>query len=127
MTLSPHRRITGVICLCAGLLVIPAYARFPQLSGVLIPLSLIAGAWLITGAGMAVAITTALLAGLASDRSGTWVSAGFYPALAISAGVLAVFLLARRFRQRIQATRDARWAPRRGIDRRRIDSQGEDE
>lgn len=113
MTADLSRRIYGSLCLCAGLLIIPAYDSWPVLGALLTPCALIIGAWLITRATLAIGLTTALLAALATDFTGTWVTAAAYPLLALAAAGVCAVILIERFRQRVAATRSARWTGRR--------------
>ena len=74
----------------------------------------IPAAWLMGQNLAAVALGACLLAVIhSSPSSADWIDARAYPGLAALAGVILVSIFARRFRRRIEETREARWAHRR--------------
>lgn len=80
----------------------------------LIPLIMAGAAWLMVQNAAAVLFGAALLAAIHSDTQNTeWISSRAYPALAALAGAALGYILWQRFRERIEATREARWRHRR--------------
>lgn len=80
----------------------------------LLPLLMAAGAWALVQNLAAVALTVAVLGVIHLDLSGgDWIDRVAWPLLTLAAVVAFLSILARRFRARIAATHEARWADRR--------------
>jgi len=80
----------------------------------ILPLLLVLAAWLMTRSSMAVAFATCTLAALHTDLTGShWIPSLAYPLIAVFAGAVCLVNLTGRFRARMHATHDQRWAERR--------------
>lgn len=80
-----------------------------------LPLLMAAGAWALTRNLTAVALGGTLLAAIHSDlQAAEWIDRLAYPLLALLGALVLTAILVRRFRARIAATHDARWANRPG-------------
>lgn len=80
-----------------------------------LPLLMAAGALALTRNLTAVALGGTLLAAIHSDLQATaWIDRLAYPLLALLGALVLAVVLIRRFRARIAATHDARWANRPG-------------
>jgi hypothetical protein len=89
-----------------------------------LPLLMAAGAWALTRNLTAVAFGGTLLAAIHSNlQAAEWVDRLAYPLLALLGSLVLAVILIRRFRARIAATHDARWANRAG----RADTAVEDD
>ena len=78
-----------------------------------LPLLLTAGAYLMTQSLMAVAIACGTLAYIhINTASPFWVDSTAYPIIVFLSGAIIAMTLFKRFRQRISATHEARWARR---------------
>lgn len=79
-----------------------------------LPLCLAGAAYLITQSAMAVAIAAfALAAAHSNPEAGSWIHAKAYPGIALISLVVIFGIAWQRFRVRIKATHEARWAARR--------------
>ena len=82
-------------------------------NGLLLPLALALGAWMILRSALALALAAALLAGAHSAPGADDVSAGLiYPLVALAAGCTVLASLGHRFHRHMRATRGARWGQR---------------
>ncbi|MCB1684498.1 MAG: hypothetical protein R3E82_17800 [Pseudomonadales bacterium] len=80
-----------------------------------LPLLMAAGTWALTRNLAAVALGGTMLAAIHSDLQATqWIDRLAYPLLALLGALILAVILLRRFRARIAATHDARWANRPG-------------
>lgn len=90
-----------------------------------LPLLMAAGAWALTRNLTAVAIGGTMLAAIHSDLQATeWIDRLAYPLLALLGALVLAVILLRRFRARIIATHDARWANRAGRQETAVDKDG---
>jgi len=106
-------RVAG-LALLAVLVVAYQTDQGDLVNRLLIPVAMAVAAWLLVQNVTAVAFGGALLAGIHSDPgSRDWVASMAYPILAVIGAVVLAVVFARRFRQRIIATREARWRHRR--------------
>jgi len=108
MTRDAIRRAGGLILVVTFLL-----AWEPDGSGTLdrlvLPFVAAAGAYLVIGSVLAVALAVAALAGIHSHLGADdWISSRAYPGAAIVAATLAAGIALRRFRARMRETREAR-------------------
>lgn len=113
--LSEHLRwrLLGVLLLGVAVVVYQPSAGDP-LNRLLIPVIMAMAAWLMVQNLAAVALGACLLAAIHSNPSSAdWIDARAYPGLAALAAAILIMIFARRFRRRIEETREARWAPRR--------------
>ena len=105
-------RLAGIALTALVLFTIDLNQR-DALHGLILPLLLAGGAYLITQSIMAVALAVLTLsaanAQLAAEH---WLEAYAYPALALVSGLTCLSLLIIRFRARVHATRKERWAHR---------------
>jgi hypothetical protein len=91
-----------------------------------LPLAMAAAAWLMVQNVVAVALGTALLAGIHSAPGGSDpVQAIAYPVVTAAATVVLVTVWIGRFRARIRATHQARWQDRPGTDRAQPEAKEE--
>lgn len=106
-------RLAGILLLGVAVVVYEPSAGDP-VNRLLIPLIMAAATWLMVQNLAAVALGAFLLAAIHSNPSSAdWIDARAYPGLATLAAAMLVVIFARRFRRRIQETREARWGPRR--------------
>jgi predicted membrane protein len=83
-----------------------------------LPLLLAAGAYLMTQSLMAVAIASGTLAYIhINTASPFWVDSIAYPIIVFVSGAIIAITLIKRFRQRIAATHEARWARRQSVNK----------
>lgn len=79
-----------------------------------LPLGLAVAAWLMTRSLMAVAFATFTMAAISTRWSAaSWIPSIAYPGIAAIALMICVALIGQRFRERIAATHEQRWAQRR--------------
>ena len=79
-----------------------------------LPLGLAVAAWLMTRSLMAVAFATFTMAAISTRWSAaSWIPSVAYPSIAAIALVVCFVIISRRFRERIAATHEQRWAQRR--------------
>jgi membrane protein implicated in regulation of membrane protease activity len=109
----PWSRGAGV--LLTALVVFFWESRSPApLHSLILPLLLAGAAWLMTRSVMAVAFATFTLAAINTELAADhWIPSLAYPTIAFSALLICVRILAQRFRERIAATHEQRWAQRR--------------
>jgi len=109
----PWQRVSGIVL--AAVIVFALDTTDPsQLHRLWLPLALALAAYLMTRSLMAVAFATFALAATNSDMGAAdWISARAYPGVALLGFLLCCGIATHRFRQRITATHDARWARRR--------------
>jgi hypothetical protein len=102
------RRGMGLVLVTIFLLVWEPDAAGP-LDRLVLPLVAAAGAYLVVGSLLAVALSIAALAAIHSDvDAADWVSSRAYPGAAFTAAIVAAVVLVRRFRIRMRDTREAR-------------------
>lgn len=111
MTALPQR-FAGVVLTLSTIFIIDLN-QITALHQLWLPLMLAAGAYLMTQSLMAVAIACGTLAFThINSTSPFWVESIAYPGIVVvSVGIIATTVL-QRFRQRIKATHDERWAQR---------------
>jgi hypothetical protein len=111
MTQLPQR-IVGIVIMGAVLFTLDLGQ--PNVAHALgLPLLLAAAAYLITQSLMAVALATFTLAAANADLGADfWVLRWGYPTVAAISLAVCLVLAAVRFRDRVRATREARWANR---------------
>lgn len=111
MTALPQR-FAGVVLTLSTIFIIDLN-QITALHQLWLPLMLSAGAYLMTQSVMAVAIACGTLAFThINSASPFWVESIAYPGIVVvSVGIIATTVL-QRFRQRIKATHDERWAQR---------------
>jgi predicted membrane protein len=116
MTALPERCI-GVALTLGSILIIDLHQMTP-VHQLWLPLLLAAGAYFMTQSLMAVAIACGTLAYIhINSASPFWVESTAYPIIVlVSVAVIAMTLIGR-FRQRIAATHEARWAQRRNANK----------
>ena len=79
----------------------------------LLPLVIALGAYLIVENLLAIAVAIAALAGIHGDLTNpAWIESRAYPAVALTAAVVAGALIVQRFRERVETTRDERRSAR---------------
>ncbi len=84
------------------------------LQRLLLPLLMAAGAWALVQNLAAVALTVAVLGVIHLNLDGgDWIDRVAWPVLTLAATGVCLAILIRRFRARIAATHEARWADRR--------------
>ncbi len=78
-----------------------------------LPLVLAFAAWLVTRSAMAVAFATFALAAINADLASTsWIPRLAYPVIATAAFAVCLGIVTHRFRERVAATHEQRWAER---------------
>lgn len=107
-------RIAGVALLALSVVLYePESPQIWQRLG--LPLVMAAAAWLMVQNVVAVALGTTLLAGIHSQPGSPDPVTGIgYPLVAVTAALVLLGVLVRRFRDRIRSTHDERWQHRRG-------------
>ena len=112
--MQPTRRtLLGVVVILAVLFILDLN-QMNWLHQLVLPLCLSLGAYAMTQSLMAVAIATGTLALLhARLGSAFWIEAYAYPAVAALCLGFVAWTFITRFRDRIEATREARWTARR--------------
>ena len=106
------QRALGVIAIFGGLILYHD-PDSPYASTLLVSALFLVGASLVTRAWLAIALATAFFAWLkVGVSSQTEFEYYFYLSLAIIGSAYSVYVLTARFRERIVATRQARWASR---------------
>lgn len=111
MTNLPQRFIG--IAICSAVLFTMDLAQASVMHALILPLLLALAAYLITQSLMAVALASFTLALANADLAADfWVIRWAYPALAVLGIGTCLSLLVKRFRKRIETTREERWAPR---------------
>ena len=115
-------RLMGV-ALCLSVIFVLDTQQVTAVHQLWLPLTLALGAYLMTLSVMAITITVGTLAVLNMDLGASyWVYAIAYPSLGLLCGLITAFILWQRFRLRIAATHDARWADRQTRDQDRSDT-----
>ena len=108
----PWSRISGLLLGAMAIFLLDSQSS-NWLHALFIPLVLAFAAWLMTRSVMAVAFATMALAAINADLAATsWIPRIAYPAIAIGALAVCLGILTQRFRERIAATHDQRWAQR---------------
>ncbi len=106
-------RLAGILLLGVAVVAYEPSAGDP-LNRLVIPLIMATATWLMVQNLAAVAMGAFLLAAIHSNPSSAdWIDAWAYPGLATLAAAMLVVIFARRFRRRIEETREARWSTRR--------------
>jgi hypothetical protein len=107
-------RIAGVALLALSVILYePDSAQIWQRLG--LPLVMAAAAWLMVQNVVAVALGTTLLAAIHSQPGNPDPVTGIgYPLVAVTAALVLLGVLVRRFQDRIRSTHDERWRQRRG-------------
>ena len=106
-------RIIGLVLIGIALFTLDSNSSSP-LHTLLLPLLMAVGAACALRNVLAVALAVLALAGIRADIDHTsWVVGIAYPMLAGIAAIVVIILLARRFRERVHATREERHARRR--------------
>jgi hypothetical protein len=110
-----HPWLRGAGVILAGTIVFLLDIDDPRtLHQLWLPLCLAGAAYLITQSAMAVAIAAfALAAAHSNPEASSWIHAKAYPGIALISLVVIFGIAWQRFRVRIQATHEARWAARR--------------
>lgn len=110
-------RFIGVALTLGSIFVIDLNQMTP-LHQLWLPLSLAAGAYFMTQSLMAVAIACGTLAFIhINSASPFWVESTAYPIIVLVSVAVIAMTLIERFRQRIAATHEARWAKRRNANK----------
>ena len=108
----PWLRVAGVGLAAAVVFVLDTQSE-SALHGLWLPLLLVLAAYMMTQAPMAVAFATFAMALAHSDFvADGWIQSRAYPLLAAAGLGVCGYIGWQRFRQRIAATHDARWAGR---------------
>jgi len=108
----PWSRLAGLIVGAAVMFILDP-SRAGSVHQLWLPLCLAVAAYLMTRALWAVSFATFALSAVNTNLgSADWISAFAYPAIATLSMAACLALAARRFRQRIASTHDARWKNR---------------
>ena len=109
----PWSRAAGVVLTAAVVFVLDTQSA-SVLHALILPLLLALAAWLMTRSAMAVAFATFTLAAISTRLDApSWIPSIAYPGIALVALAACLFIIAQRFRERIAATHEERWAQRR--------------
>lgn len=107
------QRIAGVVLLGIAVLMYDATSA-SAVHRLLLPVAMALAAWLMVQNAAAVLLGTALLTTIHADTGNPdWITGRAYPVLAVLSASGLGYIALQRFRQRIEATREARWRNRR--------------
>ena len=107
-------RIAGVVLMGIAVMLFDPVSASP-IHSLVVPLIMALAAWLMVQNAAAVLLGVTVLTAIHSDlQSADWVASRAYPALTLLSATGLGYIALQRFRARIEATREARWAARRG-------------
>jgi CBS-domain-containing membrane protein len=108
----PWSRTAGLLLAALAVFLLDSQSS-SWLHALVLPLVLAFAAWLMTRSAMAVAFATFALAAINTDLAATsWIPRIAYPVIATAALAVCLGIVTQRFRERIAATHEQRWAQR---------------